>query len=152
MRIHLQQGIHFVSENTVVLEVFRMPVRIGIDEETRGPEPPIFPAHRTVSPKRKDGGIFSLICRREESPNISRRKESGHSRAINLFPACRQRSHRHEGFVLLIPSYRDSSRHAEELATSRQRNPFRWIGKDDPITRPTHPSQLGMIEDFPFRV
>jgi hypothetical protein len=139
-------------EASVVLKILWIPVRIRIDEETRGPESPVFPTHRTVSPQRKYRRILHNSGGRKKRSDISWRKESSDRMALKLRlpdPHC---SHRHKGLRFLIPSNRNPSWQCEHLAPPGKRNQFLRVGKEGSVAGTTGQFQVGVVKDLSFRI
>jgi hypothetical protein len=111
-------------EASVVLKISRIPVRIRIDEETRGPESPVFPTHRTVSPQRKYRRILHDSGGRKKRPDISWRKKSSDRMTFVALTSDSYCSYGHKGLRFLIPSNGNPSRQCEHLAPPGKGNQF----------------------------
>ena len=111
-------------EASVVLKIFWIPVRIRIDEATRGPESPVFPTHRTVSPQRKHRRPLQESGGRKKRSDISWRKKSSNRMAFKLRLLDSHCSHRHKGLGFLIPSNWNPSWQGKHLAPPRKGNQF----------------------------
>lgn len=131
-----QRGMNFFLELAIIAEVFRIPMGIGINQNSCHPEFPIFPTHCTVGPEWKRGGFSFQLGSWKEGTDVSWRKKGGDGCTLDLFSLCSDLCRRDKLLLPHIPPDWDSARQSEKLASLGKRHQFPGMGQKKMISGP----------------